>query len=63
MIDAEITLVDSAGNEMTLPADKVKSMEPMALSIMPEGILTGMSDQDLRDLFNFIQANEPPPGE
>lgn len=61
--DTEMTLVDSAGNEMTVPLEKVKSMEPMALSVMPEGILTGMSDQDLRDLFAFIQADAPPPAE
>jgi putative heme-binding domain-containing protein len=41
--DAEISLVDSAGNEMTLPLDKVKSKEPMKLSVMPEGLLNGMS--------------------
>ena len=61
--ETEITLVDSAGNEMAVPADKVNSMEPMTLSVMPEGLLAGMSDQDLRDLFNFIQADEPPPAE
>jgi putative membrane-bound dehydrogenase-like protein len=58
--DAEISLVDSAGNEMTLPLDKVKSKEPMKLSVMPEGLLNGMSDQDIRDLFNFIQADTLP---
>lgn len=60
--DAEIALVDSAGNEMTVPRDKVKSMVPMTLSVMPEGLLNGMSDQDIRDLFNFIQADTPPEG-
>jgi hypothetical protein len=45
---------------MTLPLDKVKSKEPMKLSVMPEGLLNGMSDQDIRDLFNFIQADAIP---
>lgn len=60
--ETETTLVDSAGNEMTVPRDKVKSKEPMKLSVMPEGLLNGMSDQDIRDLFNFIQADTPPEG-
>jgi putative membrane-bound dehydrogenase-like protein len=61
--DAEIMLIDSAGTEMVVPRDKVKSMEPMALSVMPEGLVSDMSDQELRDLFAFIQADTMPPAE
>ncbi len=57
----EITLVDSAGTEMVVPREDVKSMEPMSISVMPEGLLSDMSDQDLRDLFAFIQADVWPP--
>jgi len=61
--DTEITLIDSAGTEMVVAKDRIKSMEPMALSVMPEGLVAGMSDQELRDLFAFIQADSPPPAE
>ncbi|MBI2426041.1 MAG: dehydrogenase [Candidatus Hydrogenedentes bacterium] len=60
---AETTLVDSAGNEMTLPTEKVIGKTPMTLSVMPENLLNSMADQDLRDLFAFIQADSPPPAE
>ncbi len=59
-VNDEITFVDSAGNEMNVPLSKVKSMEPMTLSVMPEGLLSSMGDQDLRDLFAFIQADTLP---
>ncbi len=61
--DSEITLIDSAGTEMVVSRDKVKSMEPMALSVMPEGMVSNMTDQELRDLFAFIQADSLPPAE
>ncbi len=61
--DTEITLIDSAGTEMTVSRDNVKSMEPMAQSVMPEGLVSHMSDQELRDLFAFIRADSMPPAE
>ena len=61
--DTEITLIDSAGTEMVVSRDKVKAMEPMALSVMPEGLVSTMTDQELRDLFAFIQADSMPPAE
>jgi putative membrane-bound dehydrogenase-like protein len=51
-----MTIVDTAGNELTVPREEVLSMEPMRLSIMPEGLLDGMPDQKLRDLFAFLQS-------
>jgi putative heme-binding domain-containing protein len=53
----EITVVDSTGTELTVRKEHLRSMEPMTLSIMPEGLLDGMTDQELRDLFKFIQSN------
>ncbi len=50
-----IRMVDSAGNEQEIAAAKVKSRRPMELSIMPEGLLSGMSDAQVRDLFAYLQ--------
>jgi len=56
----EMTIVDTAGNEVTVLKDHVTETFPMDISIMPEGILQGMDDQTLRDLFQFLQSNEAP---
>ncbi|MFP6584788.1 MAG: PVC-type heme-binding CxxCH protein [Candidatus Hydrogenedentota bacterium] len=58
--EKQITLVDSSGNEITIATEKVKSMRPMSLSVMPEGLLLDMPDQELRDLMMFIQSDALP---
>jgi putative heme-binding domain-containing protein len=50
-----LKIVDSSGNELTVPAAKVIARKPMALSIMPEGLLDGMHEDRVRDLFAFLQ--------
>ncbi|HIA47809.1 MAG TPA: hypothetical protein EYN96_07535, partial [Candidatus Hydrogenedentes bacterium] len=58
--DEQITFIDSAGNEITVATEKVESMRPMSLSVMPEGLLLDMPDQELRDLMMFIQSDALP---
>lgn len=50
----EIVLRDLAGNRTKIKEDKVSSLIASPTSVMPEGLLAGMSDQDLRDFFAFL---------
>ena len=49
-----ITLKDVAGQTHSAKADDVESLEASPISIMPEGLLTGLSEADLRDFFAYV---------
>ncbi|GAB2796459.1 HEAT repeat domain-containing protein [Rhabdobacter roseus] len=49
-----LTLEPLGGEEMTLPASQIKSMQAQETSLMPERLLDGLSDQQIRDLFSYI---------
>lgn len=49
-----ISLRDIAGQRHTARAEDVESLEASPISLMPEGLLTGLSDADLRDLFAYL---------
>ena len=50
----EIVLRDLAGNRTKVKEDKVASLQASPTSVMPEGLLAGLSDQDLRDFFAYL---------
>ena len=50
----EIVLRDLAGNRTKIKEDKVASLIASPTSVMPEGLLAGMSEQDLRDFFSYL---------
>ncbi len=50
----EIVLRDIAGNRTKIKEDKVATLLASPTSVMPEGLLAGMSDQDLRDFFAYL---------
>jgi putative heme-binding domain-containing protein len=50
----EILLRDLAGNLTKIKEDKVDALIASPTSVMPEGLLAGMSDQDLRDFFAYL---------
>ncbi|MEZ6048224.1 MAG: c-type cytochrome [Planctomycetaceae bacterium] len=52
-----VTLVDKQNNRTVLNRDEIDEMEESKLSLMPEKILEPLSNQDLRDLFAYLQAN------
>ena len=47
------------GNESILQRDHISKLEMQERSLMPESLLTGMSDEDLRDLFNYLRIPQP----
>ena len=52
--DKMITVQPITGEPVTVSAEQVKSMEPMETSIMPERLLEGLNDNQLRDLFSYL---------
>ena len=37
----------------------IATMQPVGRSLMPEGLLDGLSDQELRDLFAYLRQSQP----
>jgi putative membrane-bound dehydrogenase-like protein len=50
----EIVLRDLAGNRTRVREEKIATLTASPISVMPEGLLAGMSDQDLRDFFAYL---------
>jgi putative membrane-bound dehydrogenase-like protein len=56
-----VTLIDVKNERTLLPRSKIESMEPSAVSLMPEKLLDQFTDQQIRDLFAYLQSDQPPP--
>ncbi|MCS1409202.1 MAG: hypothetical protein M2R45_02382 [Verrucomicrobia subdivision 3 bacterium] len=50
-----LTLTDMVGNESVIGFQDIAGQERSRLSAMPEGLLDAMTDQQIRDLFAFLQ--------
>lgn len=55
-----VRVVDTAGNESTVPRSQIAERRALTTSIMPEGLLEAFTDQQIRDLFAYLQAQRPP---
>jgi len=51
---AQVTLLLPGGVERVVPRAEIASLKTMGLSIMPDGLETGMTPQDMADLIAFI---------
>jgi len=49
-----IVIKDMAGNKTALKQTDIEKMEASPISLMPEGLTTGMSDADLKDFFAYL---------
>lgn len=49
-----IVLKDIAGQKHPVKQPDIEALEASPISLMPEGLLTGMSDVDLRDFFAYL---------
>lgn len=47
------------GEDITLRQAEIREMRPMGRSLMPEGLLEALSDQQLRDLFAYLRISQP----
>ncbi|MCP5539517.1 MAG: c-type cytochrome [Akkermansiaceae bacterium] len=52
-----VTLKDAAGQTTLLSRGEMESLEATPVSLMPPGLLTGMTDGQLRDFFSYLRLN------
>ncbi|WP_414661846.1 PVC-type heme-binding CxxCH protein [Horticoccus sp. 23ND18S-11] len=58
--DNQVAVLRGLGGEnITLRAAEMKELKPMGQSLMPSGLLDGLSDQELRDLFAYMRISQP----
>jgi len=47
------------GQDVSLPRSEVRELKAAPASLMPEGALLGLSDQELRDFFAYLRIPQP----
>jgi putative membrane-bound dehydrogenase-like protein len=58
--DAErVVLRDMAGMNIPMELGQIASLKSMGRSLMPEGLMTGLTDTELRDLFAYLRITQP----
>jgi putative heme-binding domain-containing protein len=59
-----VTLVDGKNERTVIPRPRIEQMAPSPVSLMPEKILDPLTDQEICDLFAYLQSDGPrrPPG-
>lgn len=56
-----VVLKGADGQRLIIPRDDIEEMAAIRTSIMPEGILKPLDDQQLRDLFAYLRSTQPLP--
>ena len=51
------------GINQVLPLDQIEDMKSAGLSLMPEGLLNSLTEQQVRDLFAYLRSAQPLVGE
>jgi len=54
--EKELVLKLATGQEKTIPADRVASTTPLERSLMPEGLLDLLTEQEVADLLAYLQS-------
>jgi putative membrane-bound dehydrogenase-like protein len=58
--DNQVTVLRSLeGENITLRASEIRTIKPTGQSLMPTGLLDGLSDQQLRDFFAYLRISQP----
>ena len=58
--DHQVTVLRGLdGQDLTVAAHEIADVQPMGRSMMPEGLLDDLSDQQLRDLFAYLRISQP----
>lgn len=52
--DQHVVLGQATGRELTIPKAKIAGMKASTLSVMPEGLLKLLTDQEQKDLMTFL---------
>ncbi len=53
-----ITLVDLAGHATVIPRERIQSLQAARVSLMPEGLLDPLTDQQVRDLLGYVTQKQ-----
>ncbi len=56
-----VVLKGADGQRLLIPRDDIEEMAAIRTSIMPEGLLKPLDDQQLRDLFAYLRSTQPLP--
>ncbi|MSU53863.1 MAG: dehydrogenase, partial [Opitutaceae bacterium] len=58
--DNQVTVLRGLdGQDTTIAAKEIKQVQPMGRSLMPEGLLEGLTAQQLRDFFAYLRISQP----
>jgi putative membrane-bound dehydrogenase-like protein len=58
--DAQVTVLRGLdGQDVTLRVADIRSIEPTGRSLMPEGLLDDLKEDQLRDLFAYLRSSQP----
>jgi len=55
--DDHAVVILTANETVTLPRNEIAQMQQSKLSMMPEGLLTPLADQEVRDLIVYLRSN------
>ena len=58
-----ISLRPIGGQLLVLDRKQVVSTERAGTSLMPPGLLTGLDEGQLKDLFSYLRSSQPLPGQ
>ena len=56
-----VVLKSSDGQRTVIPRDDIEDITATARSLMPEGLLTPLNEQEIRDLFAYLRSTQPQP--
>jgi putative membrane-bound dehydrogenase-like protein len=59
--DRTITLIDSKQQKTTIPVADIEASKPSDVSLMPDGLLDPLREEQIRDLFKYLQSSGPAP--
>jgi putative heme-binding domain-containing protein len=57
--DKIVVLRGVDGQSIVIPRDKIEEMRALAQSLMPEGLLQALKEQEVRDLFAYLRSTQP----
>ena len=58
--DNQVTVLRGLdGQDVTIEAAEIKAVQPMGRSLMPDGLLDGLTGQQLRDFFAYLRISQP----
>ena len=57
--DRMVVLRGADGHNQLLPRAELEEIQKIAQSVMPTGLLDGLDDQQVRDLFAYLRSTQP----